>query len=244
MKSGPRAGRRGTMRRTNQVCAVLLLLASVAAAADRQILPAPRRPLGAASHWRVRPDVVTLKVREPRLALQPISPRELMTALGQPASGGGFAVAGTAGLAETTTMKIQRRLEGVWTLRVPLAESGAFSSDAVDVQAEVVGITGSAGRLAPSASGEPEIAVRAVAAAAAPGLPAGRRRHLRGGGAAGAGSLADPHLRHVQRHTDPDRQPLLTAGVGRPPRYTRPGRNEGIDPCTTRREHCVPSWHV
>lgn len=151
------------MRRTNQVCAVLLLLASVAAAADRQILPAPRRPLGAASHWRVRPDVVTLKVREPRLALQPISPRELMTALGQPASGGGFAVAGTAGLAETTTMKIQRRLEGVWTLRVPLAESGAFSSDAVDVQAEVVGITGSAGRLAPSASGEPEIAVRAVA---------------------------------------------------------------------------------
>ncbi len=150
------------MRRASQLCAVLLLLASVAAAADRKILPAPRKPLGAASHWRVRPDVVTLAVREPRLALQPISPRELMTALGQPASGGGFAVAGTAGLVEPTGMRIQRRLEGVWTLRVPVAESEAFSSDAVDVQAEVVGITGSAGRLAPSDSGDPEIAVKAV----------------------------------------------------------------------------------
>lgn len=151
------------MRRTSQVCAVLLLLASVAAAADRQILPAPRKPLGAASRWRLRPDAVTLQVREPRLALQPISPRELMTALGKPASGGGFAVASTAGLAGPTEMRIQRRLEGVWTLRVPLAESAAVSSDAVDVQAEVVGATGSADRLAPQVSGEPEIAVRAVA---------------------------------------------------------------------------------
>lgn len=148
------------MERTFASFAAALLLASAAAAQGASSLPAPRHPLGAGSRWRLRPDAAELTVREPRLALQAISARELMGALDSPLASTVVAIAGMP-KAPLDSVRIQRRLEGLWTLRVPVGGCGA-TDQAIDVQAEVVATSGSPDRLAPQTAGEPEIDVKVV----------------------------------------------------------------------------------
>lgn len=150
------------MRRLIALWAVPLLLASVTATASDHSLPAPRRPLGAGTAWRLRPSTATLTVREPRLALQPVSPRELTTVLAGPtADAASVAVAAAPERGHAGAVSIQRRLDGVWTLQVPVSGQDAIG-EAVDVQAEVMAASGSPNRLAPQVAGEPEIEVRVV----------------------------------------------------------------------------------